>query len=213
MRVAIGDPHRLFVHALALAMRAAGHAVVSTDVTLRGMLASVAARRPDACLIDERLAGGTGNAIMELRATGPTGLRVIVLSGDRPGARSGRIPGVDVVVSRYQPLDEIFAELSPPRSDRRSPRREAGSTEAERAMPTDPSWVLRFLTEREWQVLTLLDAGESTARIGISLGVRPATARGYVQKLLEKLGVHSRLHATALLAAYRQSRRPEPSER
>jgi two-component system nitrate/nitrite response regulator NarL len=70
--------------------------------------------------------------------------------------------------------------------------------------------VLRFLTEQEWRVLSLLAAGEPTSRIGETLGVRPGTARGYVQKLLEKLGVHSRLQAAALLAAYRQ-RRPAVS--
>ncbi|HEY7813350.1 MAG TPA: LuxR C-terminal-related transcriptional regulator [Nakamurella sp.] len=219
MKVAIGDPNRLFGHALALALRAAGHSVVSTDVTLRGLVASVAARRPDACLIDGQIAADAGPAVMELRAAGPVGLRVVLLSGGRSTARPAGVPGVDAVVSRYQPLTEIFAELAPSGSDRRPARPPATAGGVHRAAPTDPGWRFRFLTEREWQVLVLLDAGESTARIGTSLGVRPATARAYVQKLLEKLGVHSRLHATAVLAAYRQGRRPavgienEPNER
>lgn len=219
MKVAIGDPNRLFGHALALALRGAGHSVVSTDVTLRGLVASVAARRPDACLIDGRIAADAGPAVMELRAAGPVGLRVVLLSGDRSTARPAGVPGVDAVVSRYQPLTEIFAELAPAGSDRRPARPPAAAGGVHRAAPTDPGWRLRFLTEREWQVLGLLDAGESTARIGTCLGVRQATARAYVQKLLEKLGVHSRLHATAVLAAYRLGGRPavgienQPTER
>jgi DNA-binding NarL/FixJ family response regulator len=66
--------------------------------------------------------------------------------------------------------------------------------------------MLRFLTEREWQVLMLLAAGESTDRIGASLGVQTSTARAYVQRMLDKLGVHSRLEATSLLAAHRRWR-------
>jgi len=212
MKVAIGDPSRLFVHALALALRAAGQSVVSTDVTLRGLVASVAARRPEACLVDGQIVVDAGPAILELRAAGPAGMRVILLSGARPTDLPAGGPGVDAVVSRYQPLTEIFAEFAPPGPERR-PARSSGASRVPRVAHTDPGWRLRFLTEREWQVLMLLDAGESTARIGTSLGVRSATARGYVQKLLEKLGVHSRLHATALLAAHRQGRRPEPDER
>jgi two-component system, NarL family, nitrate/nitrite response regulator NarL len=210
MKVAIGDPNRLFVHALALAMRAAGHSVVSTDVTLRGLVASAAARRPDACLVDGHLAADAGPAMTELRAAGPAGMRVIVLTRDRSTALPAGIPGVDAAVSRYQPLTEIFAEFAAPGAG--PARRPPAATGTHRPTPTGPGWRLKFLTEREWQVLLLLDAGESTARIGRSLGVRPATARAYVQKLLEKLGVHSRLHATAVLAAYRRSRRPEPNE-
>ncbi|HEY5877322.1 MAG TPA: LuxR C-terminal-related transcriptional regulator [Nakamurella sp.] len=210
MKVAIGDPNRLFVHALAVAMRAAGHSVVSTDVTLRGLMASVAARRPEGCLVDGQIAVDSGSAILDLRAAGPAGMRVILLSRARPADLPAGGPGVDAVVSRYQPLTEIFAEFAPP-GPQRQPARTPGAAGARRAAPTDPGWRLRFLTQREWQVLMLLDAGESTARIGASLGVRSATARGYVQRLLEKLGVHSRLHATAMLAAHR--RRPEPDER
>jgi len=69
-----------------------------------------------------------------------------------------------------------------------------------------PNLAFPQLTEREWQVLTLLAAGESTDRIGACLGVRTTTARAYVQRMLDKLGVHSRLEATALLAAHRRHR-------
>ena len=56
---------------------------------------------------------------------------------------------------------------------------------------------LRFLTARERQVLALLVAARSTESIAEELGITTATARSYVQSILEKLGVHSRVEAVA----------------
>jgi two-component system response regulator DesR len=55
-----------------------------------------------------------------------------------------------------------------------------------------------FLTVREREVLQALVDGESTAAISERLGVRPSTLRGYIQRVLMKLGVHSRAAAAAV---------------
>ena len=209
MRVAIGDPYRLVMLAIAGAIRDAGHVVVSTDVTVRGLLASVAAHRPDVCLVDSGMAGDSGDVLGRLRSVAP-GVAVVLLSGDRRGYAAPPVAGTLPVVTRDQPLTDIVAALTtrgrpPPRA---VPPVGHGGPRA-RTRPVnggDPGWMLRFLTEREWQVLTLLAAGESTDRIGACLGVRTTTARAYVQRMLDKLGVHSRLEATALLAAHRHHR-------
>jgi PAS domain S-box-containing protein len=51
------------------------------------------------------------------------------------------------------------------------------------------------LTVRERKVLELLVLGRSTAEIGSSLQVQPATVRNHVQHILHKLRVHTRLEA------------------
>jgi two-component system nitrate/nitrite response regulator NarL len=66
----------------------------------------------------------------------------------------------------------------------------------------DPLWVLKFLTEREWQVMRCLIDGLSTQEIADRLCVQRSTARTHVQNLLIKLGVHSRLQAAALMTAH-----------
>jgi two-component system nitrate/nitrite response regulator NarL len=75
---------------------------------------------------------------------------------------------------------------------------------AVRATPTSPrsdtSRMLSFLTAKERAVLLLLVDGSSTAEIARSLGIATSTARTHVQNVLVKLGVHSRLQATALIA-------------
>lgn len=61
--------------------------------------------------------------------------------------------------------------------------------------PDSPS---SFLTAREREVLQALVDGESTTGISERLGVRPSTLRGYIQRVLMKLGVHSRAAAAAV---------------
>ncbi len=58
------------------------------------------------------------------------------------------------------------------------------------------------LTAREQDVLRLLARGEGTEEIAGILALSPVTVRNYVQRILAKLGVHSRLEAVAL--AFRQ---------
>lgn len=53
------------------------------------------------------------------------------------------------------------------------------------------------LTPRERQVLQLLAQGLGTGQLAEALTISPATARNHVQRVLEKLGVHTRLEAVA----------------
>ena len=54
------------------------------------------------------------------------------------------------------------------------------------------------LTLREREVLRLLAAGLSTPRIGVELQIANNTTRAHIQRVIEKLGAHSKLEAVAL---------------
>jgi two-component system, NarL family, nitrate/nitrite response regulator NarL len=56
------------------------------------------------------------------------------------------------------------------------------------------------LTPREREVLSLLVEGRDPTRIASLLFISPETARTHVQRVLRKLGVHSRLEAITLVA-------------
>jgi two-component system nitrate/nitrite response regulator NarL len=58
--------------------------------------------------------------------------------------------------------------------------------------------VTHSLTYRELEVLVLLAQGRATGAIATELGITSTTVRGYVQSLLAKLGVHSRLEAVVV---------------
>jgi two-component system nitrate/nitrite response regulator NarL len=63
------------------------------------------------------------------------------------------------------------------------------------------------LTPREREVLTLISRGLDNKSIATALGVRVTTVRSHVQRILEKLGVHSKLQAMQY-AERAGSRRP-----
>jgi DNA-binding NarL/FixJ family response regulator len=54
---------------------------------------------------------------------------------------------------------------------------------------------LNQLTAREREVLELIEQGLDNKSIASTLGIRLTTARSHVQRVLEKLGVHSKLQA------------------
>ena len=58
---------------------------------------------------------------------------------------------------------------------------------------------LRYLTAREFQVLSAIADGASTAEIGERLTLSTNTVRSYIKAILSKLCVHSRLEAVTLL--------------
>lgn len=68
--------------------------------------------------------------------------------------------------------------------------------ESERLLEAPPS--LRTLTSRELDVLRLIAQGESAKGIAEKLHISPATARNHTQKILAKLGVHTKLEALAV---------------
>ncbi|MFD0327709.1 LuxR C-terminal-related transcriptional regulator [Streptacidiphilus monticola] len=55
------------------------------------------------------------------------------------------------------------------------------------------------MTRRELEVLVLLARGDGTVEIARGLEMTVNTARTHIQSVLDKLGVHSRLEAVALV--------------
>lgn len=54
------------------------------------------------------------------------------------------------------------------------------------------------LSPREREILRRLATGERTAHMAVALGIKPKTVRNHIQRLLEKLGAHSRLQALTI---------------
>lgn len=54
------------------------------------------------------------------------------------------------------------------------------------------------LSQREREILRRLATGERTADMAVALGIKLKTVRNHIQRLLEKLGAHSRLQALAI---------------
>ena len=77
------------------------------------------------------------------------------------------------------------------------------SAEPSRAAQAEPSPSLAKLSAREREVLEQLMEGAETETIALRLGITRTTVRNHVQRILRKLGVHSKLEAVAVANGHR----------
>jgi two-component system nitrate/nitrite response regulator NarL len=125
----------------------------------------------------------------ELRDQLGDDLPIIFVSGDRTessDAVAGLLIGGDDYVTKPFDPDELLVRAQGLLS-RRPGRRPSADVS---------------LTGRETQVLQLLGDGKSQERIARELFISPKTAGTHIQRIITKLGVHSRTEAVAL--AYRR---------
>ena len=170
----------------------AGYACVEAGTSAEAL--SVAARqRPDAALVDVDLGETSGYEVCrELRNRYGEGLPIIFVSGSRTDTFD-RVAGLQLGADDYvtKPFDseELIARVRRALVRSKVPAR-SGRPERFR------------LTAREREILGLLADGLGTVAISARLGISAKTVSTHTQRLLAKLGVHSRMEAVSL--AYRE---------
>ena len=205
MRLLVCDDHRLLLDALSLALTNNGHTVVATALDPDEAVEAAREHQPDACLLDVNFPQGNGlSAIGRIHDVSPD-TKVVMLSGStsRGLVADAIAQGAQGFVGKEKPIGAIIEALE---------KAHQGYLAVDplvlqaamrpRSQDDDPLWVLKFLTEREWEVMRCLMDGLSTDQMADQLGVQRSTARSHVQNLLIKLGVHSRLQAAALMTAH-----------
>jgi two-component system nitrate/nitrite response regulator NarL len=201
MRLVICDDQRILAESLAVALQARGHSVLAAVTTPEECLKAVAGAQPDVCLLDlylPRREDGLETA-QAIRTNHPD-TQVLILSGVAdPLVLSRAIDlGVAGIIRKDQTVDKIAAALTQVAAGG-----SAFQTEIIRdvvghlsAPPHKERW--DYLTVREREVLRRIVAGESTKQMARSMQIAASTVRTYAQNVLTKLGVHSRLEASAL---------------
>lgn len=122
-------------------------------------------------------------------------LKVTTISAQ---TRSGQPRYVHFVHDVRENLSEHLAHLT----SQAAPG-DSASRASDAPSPADPSESSKLrrpatLTQRELEVLRLLGAGHSTDEISRELSITRVTARNHVNKVLDKLGVNSRLQAVVI---------------
>ena len=149
--------------------------------------------RPDAVLIDVNLGDTSGYEVCrELRNRYGEGLPIIFISGSRTDSFdrvAGLLLGADDYVTKPFDPEELVARVRRALVRSKVPAR-SGRPERFR------------LTAREREILALFADGLGTAAISERLGISAKTVSTHTQRLLAKLGVHSRMEAVSL--AYRE---------
>jgi len=145
--------------------------------------------RPAAVLLDVILPGGTGYEICrELEDEHGTDLPVVFVTGERTESAdkvAGFLVGGDDCLVKPVDPDELIARVRRLTTQAEPPSIRAGTQ-------------LEELTPRESEVLRLLAEGLTAAQIAAKLVISPKTVATHVQRILAKLGVHSRTQAVAL---------------
>ena len=204
MRLLICDDHRMLVEGLSLVLSDHGHTVAATALDPDEAVEAARQHQPDVCLLDVNFPDSNGIcAIGRIHEVSPNTKVVILSASHTPslvadaiaqGAAGyvGKEKPIGVLVETLQMAHEGYLAVDPlVLQDALRPR----------ARNDDPLWMLKFLTEREWEVLRCIMDGLSTDEMAEKFGVHRCTARTHVQNLLTKLGVHSRLQAAALMTA------------
>jgi DNA-binding NarL/FixJ family response regulator len=200
------DDHQMIVQALVVALtREPDIEIVATASSVAEAVAAVPDAKPDVLLIDYYLPDGTG--VDAVRGLDAPALKTVFLSSDRSdGAVLAALEaGACGYLVKSEPLDQLVAAvrragdgeilLQPGElSALLGRQREQQRREAEQRR------VAASLTSREREILQLMAQGLDNRAIAELLHLALTTVRWYVQVMLEKLEVHSKLGAVARAA-------------
>ena len=211
IRVLVVDDERMVcAHLRTILAAAAGLEVVGEAYDGAEAVEAVVRLRPDVVLMDLRMPGVDGLTAMERMATLPSPPRVVALTTfdtDEYVERALRAGAAGFLLKSTAPEDLAdlvrvagagHTVLSPAAAQRL-----LGHT-GDRMGARD---LIGALTERETQVLAGLGAGWSNQQIARRLHLSEATVKGYVSRLLVKLGCENRTEA-ALLSQQAGLRQP-----
>jgi two-component system nitrate/nitrite response regulator NarL len=210
VRIVVCDDHRLLVEVITAAIVKAGHTVAAIASTPAEALAAVERHRPDVLLLDLMFPHGDSLETARTVVARYPRTRTVVLTGSESlgPLEEAMAIGVAGYLSKDQQIEHMLALLE------RCIRGEQVIDEVlmrrlDRAVRERRQKLaaLSELTAREREVADLLRAGLSTTHMAAKLGVSETTVRSHVQGILNKLGVHSRVEAVAVL----DGRSPRPS--
>lgn len=217
-RVLVIDDHALVARMLTNTLAAHGYAASAvTPGTDDEILARVEQVRPWVVLLDFNL----GRNRTSLPLVGPihrTGARVVMLTATSDSVVLARCveEGADGVLSKAADIGEVVGAL------RRVEQHGSALTAEDRASLLSTlehdrerrrtnTAAFSALTRREEEVLAALAAGRTANQIAGETFTSVRTVRGHIQKVLDKLGVHTQLAAVAKANEHRwrPSHRPE----
>ena len=212
IRVLVVDDERMVcAHLNTILSATAGIEVVGEAYDGADAVEGAVRLRPDVVLMDLRMPGVDGLTAIERIAALPSPPRVVALTTfdlDEYVLRALRAGAVGFLVKSTSPEDlvdlvRVAAAGHTVLSAVPARRLVTNTADAERARG-----LIDSLTERELEVLESLGAGRSNQQIARRLHLSEATVKGYVSRLLVKLGCDNRTEAALL--AHDAGLRPPP---
>jgi DNA-binding NarL/FixJ family response regulator len=205
IRVLIADEFALFRQAVRIVLdREADLDVVAVTGWGSDAVVEGERTRPDVALLGRSFSLDGVALTATMRERVPS-CRVIVLTDEPDDAalRSAVEAGAAGYLTKAIPMAELIDAIrSVHRGDTLVPPDMLGplfeGLFSQRREQRDALRLLSLLSRREQEVLRLLVDGAGNEEIGRALLISPQTARTHIQRVLRKLGVHSRLEAAML---------------
>jgi len=198
-RVLVVDDHVMFAELLSEVLRGHDDIVVTAYVATGGeAVEAVAHDAPDVVLLDYCLPGEDGIAVAaRLREVAPDiGLIMLTGVGDDTVLSAALLAGCTGFVTKDRATSELVDAVRAVRDGRSAV--DPGAIARLATMRREPTaGDAAGLTQREREVLILLAEGATTREISARLFISLNTTRNHVQRLIGKLGAHSRLEAVA----------------
>ncbi|MEU5527967.1 response regulator transcription factor [Micromonospora chersina] len=200
LRVVIADDHHVFRMGLhRLLDSVPGIAVVAEAADTAATVAAVRDHDPDVAIIDLHMPGGGGvDATAQIRGQSPrTRVLVLTMHSDHVMVRQAVRAGARGYLLKDAEPEEIIGAVRAVHADQAifdsgvADRMLAALTE------TGPAKPFPQLTDREFDILARMAAGQSNQAIAARIGISMKTVQNHVSNILLKLGVADRAQAVA----------------
>jgi len=218
-RVLIADDHPATRAGVRMALERGGCDVCAEASNAGDAVRDAMLERPDVCVIDLDMPGDGLRAVAGISCRLPqTRVLVLTVSGSPDDLFSAlRAGAIGYLLKDMDPLrlatavhDAVAGEATLPGVLTARLIEEFRHRDGGRSLMLDHNRRVT-LTEREWDVLDLLEAGRSTAEMASRLRISQVTVRRHVSSLLHKLEVSTRDEARRLVARNGPGRSPRSS--
>lgn len=197
LRVVLVDDHAVVRAGLRAELQAHRLVVVGEADDVATAVDVVTATKPDVVVLDVRLPGGGGPAVLDHLGDQAPPTLAMSASDERDDVLATIRAGAAGYLLKTAPMDDIVAAVRAVHDDEPvfSPELAGHLLEVDLAdAVVDEQW--EALTDRQREVLRLLARGHSYKRIAQQLHVSAKTVETHVRHLLQKLHVSNRHEAT-----------------
>lgn len=197
IRVVIVDDHRVLAELLTAALSMSDDVAVLDSVgTATEAIARVGTLQPDVVVLDYDLPDSDGVSAVSSIKHACTTCRVLMLTSytDPVILNDALEAGCDGFVTKRNGASEILSAVLAVASDETP----VSADMVQSLVRRERGGVGSDLTERELDILRCASLGRSNKEIAAELYLSVNTVRNHMQHVLNKLGAHSKLEATAI---------------